>query len=258
MISADRDLDEQNRIALLARRAIADLARGGGAARVADLDATVATLSEAAILPDPAPFAQAVDRLIRQGIGTDTLIDIVLPETARRLGQHWCDDRLSFLDVTVGSARVQDALVAATRRARPAGPPPPDQPQAAIIVPLGEDHRIGAIAACHAFERRGVRMRLIVGQPEDALAETLREDGFVFAGFSVSSAKAMDLTTSLVENLRRKHEIELPMVLGGPASSGAPSDLAETNDVLVTSDPGAVIEALGIRAVAAPGKQAAS
>jgi hypothetical protein len=47
--------------------------------------------------------------------GRTTIIDIVLPEVARQAGRRWMDDEISFADVTIVTARLQETVRALGR-----------------------------------------------------------------------------------------------------------------------------------------------
>lgn len=241
-------------LATLAERAIAALAQEREGAKIHDPHRMVTALSEVCVLSDENDFNRKIAQLRAEGLTSSDLVQQVIPDTARLLGEHWLDDRLTFAEVTIGARRLQHAVYEAMRITPVAAPNLVLQAQGAMIVPVGEDHMIGASVACHAFEQRGVRMRLIVGLEEEPLAKMLRLSGFAFVGFSVSSEKSVDLTLSLVEKLSTAHDIQVPMVIGGSASDALHLSPGIADASLVSSDPDAVIDAMNIRALAAPGK----
>lgn len=241
-------------LAALAQRAIAALAQDRGSPAPLNLSRAVSDLSESAIQSDGAIFAEEIANLRRSGLTSQQLVQSVIPDTARLLGEHWIDDKLTFSEVTIGARRLQSAVYEAMRISPVAAPNLKLQAQAAMIIPIGEQHMIGASVASHAFEQRGVRMRLIVGLEEEALARMLRLSGFAFAGFSVSSNKSVDLTLSLVEKLRSTYDLEIPLVIGGSAVAAVHQSPGIVAKSLVSSDPDAILDATGIRALKAPGK----
>jgi hypothetical protein len=49
-------------------------------------------------------------RMRQEGIPVEDIIDVVLPEVARSAGQRWMDDEISFADVTIVTARLQETV----------------------------------------------------------------------------------------------------------------------------------------------------
>jgi hypothetical protein len=51
-----------------------------------------------------------VGRMRKEGVSVTDIIDVVLPAVARNAGQRWMDDEISFADVTVVTARLQETV----------------------------------------------------------------------------------------------------------------------------------------------------
>jgi hypothetical protein len=51
----------------------------------------------------------------QDGIPVEDIIDVVLPEVARSAGRRWMDDDISFADVTIVTARLQETVRALGR-----------------------------------------------------------------------------------------------------------------------------------------------
>ena len=48
---------------------------------------------------------QAIEDLVsRGGASPEEIADIFIPEIARRMGEDWCSDRMSFAEVTIGTS----------------------------------------------------------------------------------------------------------------------------------------------------------
>ena len=55
-------------------------------------------------------FSTLLAEMRRSRISLAALADIYIPEAARRLGQAWQDDQLSWMDVSIGAGRMQSLL----------------------------------------------------------------------------------------------------------------------------------------------------
>jgi hypothetical protein len=51
----------------------------------------------------------------QEGVSVEDIIDVVLPEVARKAGRRWMDDEISFADVTIVTARLQETVRALGR-----------------------------------------------------------------------------------------------------------------------------------------------
>jgi len=51
-----------------------------------------------------------VNDMLATGIPGEAIATVYIPHVARQLGDEWCDDKLSFARVTIGTARLQSAL----------------------------------------------------------------------------------------------------------------------------------------------------
>ena len=113
--------------------------------------------------------------LVRQKIPAATVADLYIPALARRLGDDWLDDRVSFMEVRLASSRMQ-AMLRAMGAAWTADLAGPGQVAALLlVVPAQEQHTLGAMVRLGQLRRIGVSVRLTIAPDRAALRSILAE-----------------------------------------------------------------------------------
>jgi MerR family transcriptional regulator, light-induced transcriptional regulator len=153
----------------------------------------------------------------RAQIGIDDIVDLYVPEVARRLGQDWHDNRRSFSDVTIGAARLQGLLRELAGRWEDGLWRDLDCPAVAVVVLENEFHTLGAVVLSQQLRRLGVSVQLIVGQSEAEIIQCVAQDRFDAILVSVSRSECLASLRKLVEKLRRASVHPTQVVVGGAA-----------------------------------------
>ncbi|SIS68488.1 cobalamin B12-binding domain-containing protein [Phaeovulum vinaykumarii] len=176
----------------------------------------VARLIEAVLAPDLAPLARFLDALRAERIPAAALADLYIPEAARRMGHGWDDDTLSFVDVTVGVARLQ-ALLREIGSAWEA-----EQIREGVrgtvlmLVPQEEQHTLGALVAANQLRRMGVSVCVRLGEDTASLRALIAERGFDAIMISAGARERVRFLRDLVAALRAVAAPGTRFLLGGP------------------------------------------
>lgn len=201
----------------------------------------IAALARHAAKGDPARVLARLEYLLDSGTTADALCLEVLAPAARHLGTMWEQDEYSFTEVTIGVARLHEAL----RRLSPTPQVPRigvNRPPSILMVPVpGEQHHFGLAMAAGFFQRAGWAVTSGLFPQLDTLQTIVRTRHFDVVGFSASAERHVEM---LARGLRavRQHSVN-PRVLtmvGGP---------------LFLSNPGLPLQ-LGADSVATDGAQA--
>ncbi len=161
--------------------------------------------------------------------------DICIPQVARDLGQMWCDDLISFAEVTIGTARLQSLLRqisvgwhsdVSCRR---------DEKTVLVIVPPQAQHTLGPAILVSQLRRRGVSVRILVGATPAQVSTNLRRSPVDAVFMSLTCLEMLDSLRSIVNQVRKGH-IYTPVVIGGPAISLTTVVCATTGADHATSD----------------------
>jgi len=180
-------------------------------------DDWVVHLTEALMSSSETSHKAVLATLLSNGVRSDELYDYYIPAAARYLGELWVMDRASFVDVTVGSSRLQ-----ALFRNRFDGGAAVGQDR---LIPLGqsvlmaipdyEDHSLGAFAAADQLRRHGLWVHMGVGLKDYEIASLLESGRFSMVGISAATWNTLEKVTELVDYLRVNLECVPPIVLGG-------------------------------------------
>jgi MerR family transcriptional regulator, light-induced transcriptional regulator len=195
--------------------------------------------------------------LVRQKIPAATVADLYIPALARRLGDDWLDDRVSFMEVTLASSRMQAMLraIGAAWTADLAGPG--QQGALLLVVVPNEQHTLGAMVLLGQLRRMGVSVRLSVA-PEKAELRNLLAEGR-YQGVLVSAASPSRLADlrAVVEEVRRTGPDGMVVAVGGHILQSGVDVKGATGADLATCDPALVLEACAIRCDGAGARQRA-
>ena len=185
------------------------------AAGPAVMSGDVVTFLRSSVLKMDVRSSDMISGLRERDVSDEDIIDIYIPEVARRLGEDWIADRLGFADVTIGSSRLQSMLreLVLTQEAddyttRSAG--------VAIMVLASEFHTLGAMVLATQLRRMGVSARLFLGVSVDHGAEELRTERFDAVFVSGSSFKLLAELKTFIKKLRLETGGKVPIVVGGP------------------------------------------
>ncbi|WP_422071718.1 cobalamin B12-binding domain-containing protein [Tranquillimonas rosea] len=177
-----------------------------------------------------------IDRMRAARLDDVALADHYIPEVARRMGAAWCEDSMSFAEVTIGSARLQGMLREigeswATARRAGGGP------SVAVIVPADEYHTLGAMVLTGQLRRRGVSVRLVLGRPEPELRAMVASLHFDAIFLSISHTEKVAQASAMVDTVRSAARSSIPVVIGGVAMKDDSETMALTGADHATNDP---------------------
>lgn len=191
-----------------------------------------------AVIASPEAFKQALVRVRRlHGVSDEEIVDSYIPAVAWRLGTDWMESRTSFVDVTIGTARLIAAVRELTADWRADQTSPCRAPAMLLIVPESEQHRLGALIAASRFRRAGVSVRLLIGCSNAEIAAVAGNGGYDMVGFSVATRSGLEATRRLIQMLRTAGSVQVPIVVGGAVAIPAEDVRALTGADHVVADP---------------------
>lgn len=157
---------------------------------------------------------RVLSRFRAYGMTGEDVIAKLIPAAARRLGELWVDDSIGFVDVTLGTARLQEAARANEPRGLDASVTR-DQPCILLCVPDGEDHTLGAFIAADRFRRAGFWVRLVVGCSPAEAADAAAARPFAMIGLSAGSRRLVEPVAEIVRAIRLRLQDPPPIFIGG-------------------------------------------
>lgn len=212
--SARRRGGSEMPVTALASRAIEALIQRKGRARPLVSEKLVEQLVVAAHSGGDDGVDGAIADILHSGVPHEEALDFFIPEAARRLGDAWCDDRLSFAAVTIGSARLQRAVRRISDEARGTGRRLTRR--SALVVALeGQAHTLGATLFTEQLRRHDISVRLMLSAPAREVLATVAEGAFDAIFLSVSTEESLASAASLVDKMRPSMAEGVPIMVGG-------------------------------------------
>lgn len=159
--------------------------------------------------------AAILDEMRGQRLSIDALIDAYVPAAARQLGDMWKRDDISFATVTVGSLRLQSLLSTASAESLDFIRPVDDALSMLIVVPLGEDHSLGAFVLAAQLRRLGARVEFSFCESRPDLVSRVQCDTPDMVLFSASCRATLDYIGGTVAKFQEFSAKVPPIVVGG-------------------------------------------
>jgi len=192
----------------------------------------------AAILSDSRSDEQErLAQIVARGIPVATLIDEVIPATARELGDEWCQDTMSFVQVTIASSRLQAWLRKLDRAFEQAPGYGLDGPNALMVVPSSSGHYLGGLVVTSQLRRMGASVTVLLGEPLEALAHTLMRQHFDMVLISASAGDSLENLRSVVNMVRTGVAPAPKVVVGGTLMDTVPDVARRVGADVATRDP---------------------
>lgn len=232
VLARDQAFLARHDVSELARLAIQRVADPKGMLQVQSpqLSGRLYELCDAFLSDSNEPRHAEIHRMRRDGIAISEIIDHVIPAIATLLDQRWLDDNLNFVEVTIGTARLQEtvrSLVAHElseaaadihNRQNVGAPGCAHTPRVLVVIPRPENHSLGAFVAADQFRRLGYDVDVAVDQHPKEIAVSVRERHYEMVGISVASRRTLAASRELVDIIRATVKRATPIVLGGSLS----------------------------------------
>lgn len=191
-------------VAILAREVLASLAEhrsAFGATRAPVADTTIETVASALIDPDQNAAQRLISNLRAEGLHSEQLYLLYLAGAARKLGEWWNEDRITFAQVTTGSGRIYAILrslkpFAHARRSFGQGR------NAIFALTPGDDHALGVKMAADLMRSDGWEIDLVLDMDHDALMEHIAGSQPELIGLSGAGEHSVPNLAKLVLAIR--------------------------------------------------------
>ena len=175
-------------------------------------------------------------------IAPTDIVDYCIPQAARDLGEGWVEDRLSFAEVSIGSARLYTlckAISAGWDNLRP-----PANTRSILLTTVDrEDHILGPAVLADQLRRRGHSVHRLSNGTGPVIAEKLRNGRFDGLMISASTTHALETSGSVIKHVRGAG-CDVPIILGGHALSLNAQKAMGTGADVVTNDIEDALDAL--------------
>lgn len=195
---------------------------------------TIHRLALACIDDDPDLRREAIADVMATGTSGQDFMMLHAADTARYLGDLWAKNSISFVDVTIGTARMQETVRSISARQN-FGDAPKGAPQILLTVPHPEDHMLGVFLARESFRALGCSVTLAIGMTDREVAAKATATPYSMIGVSISSTRTIRAAGDLIKSIRGALCTNTPIVVGG-ARVMMPDLLRETGADYAISD----------------------
>jgi MerR family transcriptional regulator, light-induced transcriptional regulator len=171
----------------------------------------------------PAALLDHLDRVLASGVTLDALFLDLLAPAAARLGRWWEEDAVSFCDVTLALARLQECVrTLAARRRIPQGPGQ-GAPTILLAPAPGEQHMLGLAILEEMFAESGWRTHVEPTSTFSLLNDWAADTWIDVLGLSVACYVRLDALSPLLRSVRRSSlNPQMRIMLGGHAVNARP------------------------------------
>jgi methanogenic corrinoid protein MtbC1 len=181
---------------------------------------------------------EAADRLLRSMLvgraGYAPLADGILSAAARRLGEKWQADAVSFAEVSIAVGQILRLSQTHAQRHVPLDIDRA-QRQAVFATLPGQAHSLGLVLAAEAFRQANWQVTLLLNTPAQEVLDRVRRIRPRTVGLSLARLDRQHQILGLIEGLR-----DLPyrvrVVLGGGAAGRFAATMPPDWDVAVAHD----------------------
>lgn len=199
----------------VASRALAVVAKEKtGKAKLADPE-LLAMMRSCLLSGDREACRETVTAMTDSGVSREDVADHYIPELARKLGDEWCRDELSFAEVTIGSSKLQALLRELGPEWRADHRSGPDAPSALVLVDSSENHTLGAQVLAGQLRRKGFSVKVIVSADRTEIEEAMKRAGYDAVMISISRPETLESVSKIIKYVRNSVRQAPPVVLGG-------------------------------------------
>ena len=189
----------------------------------------VIELSRLLLLHDSAVALAFVEAMRQRGMGLEVICLELLAPAARHLGLLWDDDRVTFMQVTVGLCRLHGVLREINPSFRTPGfADPRERGRRALLMPTpGEQHTFGLLMVGEFMRRAGWEVWTDFPGTQAELAGMVSGNWFAVAGLSLGSETRLDELASVIRAVRRDSRNQsIAVMVGGPIFVSNPEYVA--------------------------------
>ncbi|MGR3490917.1 MAG: cobalamin B12-binding domain-containing protein [Shimia sp.] len=186
-----------------------------------------------------------VDRtvqVLRGSLSDADIVDTYIPAAARHFGELWCTDGMSFVDVTIGTSKLQ-AMLTDLRTRRVATQM---APIVLVVTPRDAHHTLGSSIVADQLRRLGVAVRVGLDFDQQDLANLLETHEFDAVFISASSDQRLEPIRALVDVVHSQSATPPPVILGGTVLEQATEIAALTGADHLTSNVKEALQLCGL------------
>lgn len=175
----------------------------------------LATLHDAMLSHNTHDGRAAVRQAIMSGVRAEDIADFYIPTLARGYGDLWCEDELTFGEVTIAVSRLQSVL----RDLETYWPNLRDtaysRATVLLINPRDVFHTLGAFVLSGQLRRKGICVKMVIGGNAVSVSQELSAGKFDAIFVSASQSDTLESLKLIVDAVIAATDETPPIVVGG-------------------------------------------
>ncbi|MFD1342154.1 cobalamin B12-binding domain-containing protein [Litorisediminicola beolgyonensis] len=227
----------RSEIATLAEAALSELTARAQRDRDYAKTASAAWLADALLSRHEYCPKRVTTALDKRKLKPREIIDDVFPATARRLGELWRTDAITFAENSVASARMQALLVHLAPLWECAEDAPGSGLAVLFTIPEQSHHTLGSRIAEAQLRALGVSLKRLSDPGVDLFCKTVAADPYDAILFSCTSGGSLASVRRMITQARKQIGGLPPTLLGGLVLDHADQICTRAGVTEVSSDP---------------------
>lgn len=197
--------------------------------------AEISDFGDTLIRDDGVAVEDFLQKMRVRGHSEDTLFLGLMAETARHLGALWEDDQCTFIDVTIGVARLQKLLCVFSGVCEPAFM---DGEHRVLLCALaGERHVFGLDMVACFMRHASWEVELQKGGDSQSVAAAVAGERFAILGMTLSAESELELLCRAIQAARAASiNPAIGILVGGPLFRAHPKLVAQVGADAMASD----------------------
>lgn len=201
----------------------------------------VDVLMDAVLTPAAFAASDVVERLLASGLSQRAIADVYVPAVARRLGDCWSGNEMSFTRVTIASGRLQEMLGhLAEANDRPVVADR-TKPRVALLTLADDQHTLGWKLLTVQLRRQGVTVFAIPGATPGDAVQLVERGRCHLVLVSASRLAVLGRIAEIASGLRARQVNVPPIVLGGLVAEQVPGSTSLPDVACITNDLGVAL-----------------
>jgi methanogenic corrinoid protein MtbC1 len=181
-------------------------------------DAEVTQFAKMCLTDDAETCITFVEGLLAQNIGADAIFLNLIAPTARRLGLMWEDDRVDFMQVTMGLLKMHQITHRLGYEYQDGPKKAGDVRRIMLASAPGSQHILGLAMVSEFFRKDGWQVVVEVATTERELLHAVGNEWFDLVGLSVGLVEQIPTLPGLIGLIHQSsRNPQTKFILGGPA-----------------------------------------
>ena len=163
----------------------------------------------------PQKTEQYITELLNLGMGIDLIVLELIPRIARKLGNQWASDSLSFAEVTIATGRLQKLIYSLDHLYQETRTSPTTTHSILVTAAPGSHHTLGPLILSNYFTWAGWSVLSESAPSERFIETTVTSKSLTAIAVSIADYDQLDRLPKLIQTIRSKSLNPAIIVLTG-------------------------------------------